>query len=111
MAQVKAVFFIPITDNDGRDLTVEKDDLETAMFFQFLGWTFLGFVKGAYQMTDGSRAVDEHRAYAIIMDESRLPDVEKALRDFLAKTKQEAIYLEVQYNVEMRLIRPQGDPP
>ena len=28
MAKVKAVFYIPITDNDGRDLEAEIDELE-----------------------------------------------------------------------------------
>jgi hypothetical protein len=111
MAQVKAVFFVPIKDNDGRDLTSEKDDLELDLYLRFLAWTFLGFVKGAYQMVDGTRVIDEHRAYAILMDESRLPELEEALREFMAKTTQEAIYLEVQYNVQMRLVRPQGGSP
>ena len=56
-------------------------------------------------MTDGSRAIDEHRAYAVITDEKGVGDIEDVLRRYKAKTTQEAIYLEVQYNVEMRLIR------
>lgn len=104
MAQVKAVFFIPIRDNDGRELSAEKEDLETELFVRFVGWTFLGIVQGAYRMADGSRAVDEHRAYAIVLDESRLPEVEEVLRDFKGKTKQEAIYLEVQYHVVLKLV-------
>ncbi len=105
------MFFIPIKDNDGRDLTAEKDDLEMELYLRFVGWTFLGFVKGAYRMTDGTRVLDEHRSYAIILDESRLPEVEDVLREFMDQTTQEAIYLEVQYNVEMRLVRPQGGTP
>jgi hypothetical protein len=85
-------------------LIVEKDDLEMELFVRFVGWTFLGIVQGAYRMKDGARAIDEHRAYAIIMDESRLPEVEEVLRLFKAKTTQEAIYLEVQYHVVLRLV-------
>jgi hypothetical protein len=104
MAQVKAVFFIPIKDNDGRELTAEKDDLEMELFIRFVGWTFLGIVQGAYRMKDGTKAIDEHRAYAIILDESRLPEVEEVLCQFKAKTTQEAIYLEVQYHVVLKLV-------
>jgi hypothetical protein len=104
MAQVKVVFFIPIKDNDGRELVTEKNDLEMELYLRFVGWTFLGIVQGAYRMEDGTRAIDEHRAYAIVLDESRIPEVEEVLREFKAKTTQEAIYLEVQYHVELRLV-------
>lgn len=102
--QIKVIFFIPIRDNDGRYLADERVDLELELYLQFVGWTFLGIVQGAYRMRDGSRALDEHRAYSVFLDETRLPDVEDVLRAFKAKTTQEAIYLEVQYNVEMRLV-------
>jgi hypothetical protein len=104
MAQVKVVFFIPIKDNDGRELVSEKDDLEMELYIRFVGWTFLGIVQGAYRMKDGTRAIDEHRAYAIVLDESRISEVEEVLREFKTKTTQEAIYLEVQYHVELRLV-------
>ena len=104
MAQVKVVFFIPIKDNDGRDLTAEKDELELELLVAFVGWTCLGIVQGAYRMKDGTRSVDEHRAYTILLDESLLPEVEQVLRNFKAKTTQEAIYLEVQYHVMLRLV-------
>ena len=101
---MKVVFFLPIKDNDGRYLTDERADLEMELFVRFVGWTGLGIVQGAYRMQDGTKSVDEHRAYAVILDESRLPEVEEILREFKAKTTQEAIYLEVQYNVVMKLV-------
>lgn len=104
MAQVKAVFFLPLLDNDGRDLTVERGTVEDELFMLFVGWTFLGLVQGAYRMTDGTRSIDEHRAYAVMLDDTRLPELEDVLRRFKANTTQEAIYLEVQHNTEMRLI-------
>ena len=64
MASVKTVFFLRVVDNDGRDLTAERQAVEDDLFLIMLGWTFLGMVQGAYRMTDGSRAIDEHRAYA-----------------------------------------------
>ena len=105
MASVKTIFFLPVVDNDGRDLTAERQAVVDDLFLVMLGWTFLGMVQGAYRMTDGSRAIDEHRAYAVITDEKGVGDIEDVLRRYKAKTTQEAIYLEVQYNVEMRLIR------
>ncbi len=104
MANVKVVVFLPVRDNDGRDLTAERESAENDLFMIYLGWTFLGMVQGAYRMTDGSRAIDDHRAYAIMTDETGIGDIEGVVRRFKAKTTQEAIYMEVQYNVEMRLI-------
>lgn len=104
MATVKVVFFIPLVDNEGRDLTTERRDLELDLYLRFVGWTKLGLVQGAYRMADGSRALDEHYAYSILLDESRVPEVEEALREFKAKTTQEAIYLEVQYHVVMKFV-------
>jgi hypothetical protein len=104
MASVKAVFFLPVRDNDGRDLDAERKAVEDDLFLLFLGWTFLGEVQGAYRMADGTRSVDEHRAYAVMTDDTRIADIEDVLRRFKAKTTQEAIYLEVQYNTEMRLV-------
>jgi hypothetical protein len=105
MAQVKALFYIPLRDNDGRDLTTEREDLQTELYVRFVGWTFLGYVKGAYQMADGTLALDESAAYMVILDEGRLPELEQVLRDFKGKTLQEAIYLEVQRDVDVRFIK------
>jgi len=40
----------------------------------------------------------------VLLDEMLIPNVEDVLRRFKSKTLQEAIYLEVQYHVDMRLI-------
>jgi hypothetical protein len=104
MAKVKALFYIPLRDNDGRDLTAETEELKTELYIRFVGWTFLGYVKGAYRMADGSRAVDEHGAYMVVIDDSRVPEVEQVLRDFKGKTLQESIYLEIQRDVDVRFI-------
>jgi hypothetical protein len=104
MASVKVVFFLPVRDNDGRDLTAEREAVEDDLFMIFVGWTFLGMVQGAYRMTDGTRSLDDHRAYVVMTDDSRIGEIEDVQRWFKAKTTQEAIYLEVQYNTEMRLV-------
>ena len=44
MPQVKALFYISLKDNDGRDLTAEIEDLQTDLYVRFAGWTFLGYV-------------------------------------------------------------------
>ena len=75
------------------------------LYLHFVGWTFLGFVQGVYHMADGTRARDESRAYALLLDEARVPELEELLRNFKNKTQQEAIYLEIQHNVEIRLVR------
>src|SRR4051794_20072989 len=105
MAQVKAVFYIPLRDNDGRDLAAESEDLRMELYLRFVGWTFLGYVKGAYRMADGTQALDESGSYTVTLDESRLPELEQTLLTFKNKTTQEAIYLEIHRNVEVRFLK------
>jgi hypothetical protein len=105
MAKVKVIFYIPLKDNDGRILAGEIKELEAELYLQFVGWTFLGYVKGAYRMADQTCAIDESGAYAVVFEESRLGEVEQILRDFRGKTKQEAIYLEIHWAVEVRFIK------
>src|SRR5689334_5131046 len=104
MATVKAVFYIPIRDNDGRNLADETAHLEVDLFIRFGGWTFQGYVKGTYRMGDGTRALDESGAYFVVLDEGRVGELEQALRDFKSKTQQEALYLEIQRDVDVRFI-------
>jgi hypothetical protein len=104
MAQVKAVFLIPLKDNDGRDLRAEVTELRTELLVTFGGWSSLGLVQGAYRMADGTPAFDVHRSFAVVLDEARLPELEQILRIFKNKTLQEAIYLEIQRDVDVRLI-------
>ena len=35
MSQVKAVFYLPLQDNDGRDLTAEAEVVKTELYIQF----------------------------------------------------------------------------
>jgi hypothetical protein len=105
MAQVKALFYLPLKDNDGRDLTAEIGQVETELYALFAGWTFRGDVKGAYRMDDGTLSGDVNAAYEVILDEARVPDLEQVLRDFRRSTLQESIYLEIQYNIDVRFLR------
>ena len=86
MATVKVVFFLPLRDNDGRDLQPERSDVEDELYLRFLSWTQLGIVQGAYRMAGGAKAVDEHRAYALLLDEILVAGVEDVLRRFKART-------------------------
>jgi hypothetical protein len=104
MAEVKALFFLPETDNDGRNLKGEIEEVRQAVFALCDGWTFLGYVKGAFRMSDGSQALDESQAYVVMIEESDIPLLEQILRDFKQKTRQEAIYLEIQHLVDIRFI-------
>ena len=104
MRKVKTVFFIPIRDNDGRDLRSEITALETGLYSTFVGWTMTGTVKGMYQMADLRPAYDICKAYMIVMDEGRVGELEALLREFKASTSQEAIYLEIQHDVDVRFI-------
>lgn len=104
MADVKALFFLPLRDNDGRELIDEIVAVEAELFVRFGGWTFQGYVKGAYRMAGGDQANDECAAYFVVCDEARMTEVESVLRDFKAKTLQESLYLEVQRDVDVRYL-------
>mgnify|MGYP000576390848 CR=1 FL=1 len=103
-SKIKAVFFIPLWDNDGRGLRTEITELETGLYATFVGWTLLGTVKGMYQMRDLRPAFDECNSYMVLLSEERLPELLELLTDFKSKTTQEAIYLELQRDVEVRFI-------
>src|SRR5438128_9235991 len=101
MAQVKALFLIPVKDNDGRDLATEIEALRAALLITFDGWSYLGLVQGAYRMASGEASFDLHQAYTVALDESRLDELEQILRGFKTKTLQEAIYLEIHRDVDI----------
>ena len=104
MAKVKAVFFLPLRDNDGRDLTVELKGVEVELFATFVTFTRTGIVSGAYLMTDGTRSDDDLRSYFLVLDEERVPELREILARFKAKTTQEALYFELQYNTVIDFI-------
>lgn len=55
-------------------------------------------------MADKTPVHDESNAYAVATDESRIPEIETLLLAFKAKTTQEAIYFEIQYNTDVRFL-------
>jgi len=104
MAQIKATFYLPVEDNDGRDLKEDIEDVRFWLFELFIGWTFLGYVKGAFMLSDGSQIIDDSQAYMVIMEEEQLFELERVLAEFKMKTLQEAIFLEIIRDVDIRMI-------
>lgn len=104
MSQIKAIFYLPIEDNDGRDLEVEIGDVEDEVYARFDGISSLGYVTGAYRMADASKALDTNVAFAVVLDESEIGDLERILLEFKGRTLQETLYLEIQRNVDVRFI-------
>ena len=100
----KATFFLPLLDNDGRDLSAEQQDVRKKVYDLFDGWTFIGYFEGAFRMKDGTQALDRSAAYVVVLDESRVDELEAVLREFKSRTLQEAIYLEIQRGVEFRFL-------
>lgn len=104
MNLAKTTFFLPLVDNDGRDLSAEQQAVRKKVYDLFDGWTFIGYVEGAFRMNDGTQALDRSAAYVVVMDEKRVDELEAVLREFKSKTLQEAIYLEIQRGVEFRFL-------
>jgi len=101
---IKATFFLPQKDNDGRDLTSELDTVQEECFVAFGGWTLMGYFKGVWRMETGVRQTDVSAAYMVILEEEDLPLLEAILKRFKVKTTQEAIFLEVVTDVDIRLL-------
>jgi hypothetical protein len=105
MAMVKAIFYVPLWDNDGTSLREKIDDLEVMLYAHFVGWTKHGIATGAFQMADGSRSDDSHIVFYVVLEEIRLKELEELLVEFKKSTQQESIYLEIQRNVEIRFVK------
>ena len=104
MEHVKATFFLPLRDNDGRDLSREIGEVEDECFLEFGAWTLSGNFKGVWRMETGERKIDTSAAYMVLLPKDQLATLEEILRRFKAKTTQEAIFLEVEHNVDFRRI-------
>ena len=104
MATVKATFLLPVRDNDGRELISEIEETRSQLYMAFRAYTNEGFVHGSYEMPDGSEAADIHQKFTLLLDESRLHELEELIKGFKVKTIQETMYLEIQHGVELRLI-------
>jgi hypothetical protein len=55
-------------------------------------------------MASGVAAIDASAWYSVVIDEGQIADIESILRTFKAKTTQEAIYFEIQRDIDMRYI-------
>ena len=104
MKRVKATFFLPLRDNDGRDLSREIGEVEDECFLVFGAWTLAGYFKGVWRMEGGEQRIDTSAAYMLVLPENQLDDLVEILGRFKAKTDQEAIYLEVEHDIDLRLI-------
>jgi hypothetical protein len=104
MGDIKATFLLPVRDNDGRDLADEIQNVRLQLWLRFFAYTSEGQVQGVFQMADGSQASDFSEKIWVIIEESRVPDLEGMLRDFKSRTLQEKIFLEIAHHVEIRLI-------
>ena len=76
MPEVKAHFLLPLRDNDGRDLGDEIEAVRDALFVAFGGWTFQGYVKGAFLMSDHTMSVDTSASHFVVFDEGRLAELD-----------------------------------
>jgi len=104
MATVKATFYLPVRDNDGRDLTAEIEEVERQCFVAFGGWTLSGYFKGTWRMADGACQVDTSAVYMVVLEATQLGELERILLAFKGRTTQEKLYLEVSHHVDVRFL-------
>jgi hypothetical protein len=55
-------------------------------------------------MKTGERKIDVSAAYMVVLTEEQIPDLEEILRRFKSVTTQESIYLEIEHEVDVRLM-------
>lgn len=101
--QIKATFYLPVVDNDGTDLISLIQEVEEACFAAFGAWTLVGHYQGAWRMTTGERQLDTSVVYSIVISAHQLPELRRILLRFKARTSQEAIYVEINHDVDRRL--------
>ena len=58
MASLKATFYLPLKDNDGRDLSADISLVEDSCFEVFGAWTLTGLFQGVWKMKSGERKMD-----------------------------------------------------
>lgn len=101
---LRALFLLPVRDNDGRSLAAEISEVEDRCFVEFGAWTSGGYFKGAWKMESGERALDTTVVYILYLEREQLDALRDILRRFKSRTTQEAILLEVTGSIEVELI-------
>lgn len=104
MDRIKATFYLPLRDNQGRDLAGAIGAVAEACFLAFGGWTFLGHYEGAWRMGTGEQQLDTSAAYSVVLPAERLVELEAVLLEFKARAGQEVIYLEIDRHIDVRFI-------
>ena len=64
---LKATFYLPLKDNDGRDLSGEIAQVEEACFLDFGAWTLSGYFKGVWRLQSGEQKVDTSAVYTVVL--------------------------------------------
>lgn len=100
---IKAEFLLPVRDKDRTDLTDLIETFLDEISLDFL-WSFEGSIQGVWKTAEGEIEHDICQRYFVLMEEKSLPVLENHLRSFKSRTKQDAILLIINRNVEQRLI-------
>ncbi len=104
-SRTPVAFLVPVQDNDGASLEHEIRELEQELFAEFGGFSQEGRVRGAWQMASGERVDDVSIRYVVAVEGPEgLQRLLSVLDAFKSRTRQEALYVEIRRNVEVRII-------
>ena len=95
MAKVKFILLVPLTFNDGSE--VSKDVLagiEDELFVLAGGCTVNGTVKGSYRMSDGSKQTDTLLELWVVVAEEDQGELRELVGKYGRMLGQESMYLE-----------------
>lgn len=104
----KIKFYLPQTDNDGRNLCGDIAETLDEMYAEFGGYTDLGEINGKFRMANGKCSWDRLYAFSVSFWDNcnhfREDHLIAILNGFKERTLQESIYVEVQLHTDIRFI-------
>ena len=95
MRLIKFILLIPVRYNDGSNVSdAVLQQMLDELFGVAKGWTQAGRVIGAYQMSDGTKQLDESVSVWIWVRPRKISALKKLVGTFAARLGQESMYLE-----------------
>ena len=82
MAIVKATFFLPVRDNDGRSLRAGIQSVEDSLLFALKGYTRTKRLGGEIDPSDATPVGKQYLGYWVWIDEEKLDRLKEILLNF-----------------------------
>ncbi len=92
----EAVVLIPLTYNDETKIPLELlESILDQVYRAFDGHTIEGTVKGTYRMQSGQKRAEDLIKVSIVLNENRVPELERMIAAWAAQLGQETMLLRI----------------